>query len=162
MARKKEGKPPLSFAEVMRKLVHAGISGSSVPNRQPNELEEISTLDERIAMVLGIVNRADRPSSNMLFFVMYDIESNKVRYQVAKYLLRKSCIRIQRSIFLAELVVEEYDHIRSDLAEVQAAYENKDSILIVPISPDYLRSMKIIGQKIALDIIMRNKNTLFF
>ena len=68
MARKKEGKPPLSFAEVMRKLVHAGISGSSVTNRQPNELEEISTLDERIAMVLGIVNRADRPSSNMLFF----------------------------------------------------------------------------------------------
>ena len=49
-----------------------------------------------------------------------------------------------------------------DLTEVQSTYENEDSILIVPISSEYLRSMKIIGQKIELDIIMHNKNTLFF
>ena len=58
--------------------------------------------------------------------------------------------------------MSEYDSIRKDLAEVQAAYENNDSILIVPISADYLRSMKVIGQKIELDIIMHNKNALFF
>lgn len=98
----------------------------------------------------------------MLFFVMYDIESNKVRRLIAKYLQRKGCMRIQRSIFLADLSMTDYDSIRNDLAEVQAAYENKDSILVVPISPDYLRSMKIIGQKIELDIILHNKNTLFF
>lgn len=93
---------------------------------------------------------------------MYDIASNKVRHQVVKYLQRKGCTRVQRSIFLADLGMDEYDCIRKDLAEVQAVYENKDSILIVPISSDYLRSMKIIGQKIELDIIMHNKNTLFF
>ena len=90
------------------------------------------------------------------------IESNKVRNQVAKYLIRKGCTRVQRSIFLADLANSEYNSIRQDLAEVQAAYDNKDSILIVPISTDYLQSMKIIGQKIELDIIMHNKNTLFF
>ena len=98
----------------------------------------------------------------MLFFVMYDIESNKVRRLVANYLQRKGCVRIQRSIFLADLDAKEYNTIRMDLTEVQSTYENEDSILIVPISSEYLRSMKIIGQKIELDIIMHNKNTLFF
>ena len=98
----------------------------------------------------------------MLFFVMYDIESNKVRNQVAKYLLRKECFRVQRSIFLADLNNQDYEQIRLDLSEVQACYDNHDSIMIVPISTDFLRSMKIIGKSIYIDIIMNSKNTLFF
>ena len=125
-------------------------------------MEDLLELEERIRRVLGIIDNVKRPATNMLFFVMYDIESNKVRNQVAKYLIRKGCTRVQRSIFLADLANSEYNSIRQDLAEVQAAYDNKDSILIVPISTDYLQSMKIIGQKIELDIIMHNKNTLFF
>lgn len=159
---KKPVRKPPTFVDIMRKLVHAGISGSAVPNRQCNALDDLDSLDERVKRVLGIVNKMNRPPSNMLFFVMYDIASNKVRHQVVKYLQRKGCTRVQRSIFLADLGMDEYDCIRKDLAEVQAVYENKDSILIVPISSDYLRSMKIIGQKIELDIIMHNKNTLFF
>lgn len=159
--RKKVHKP-LTFVEKMHKFIQAGISGSVVPNRPNNNWDNIPSLEERVQKVLGIVNRKDRAPSNMLFFVMYDIESNKVRRLVANYLQRKGCMRIQRSIFLADLSMADYDSIRNDLAEVQAAYENKDSILVVPISPDYLRSMKIIGQKIELDIILHNKNTLFF
>ena len=162
MKKGKKPREPLSFVETMRKLIHAGISGSAVPNRQSDDEISLSPLEERAQRILGIVNRNDRPPYNMLFFVMYDIESNKVRRQVAKYLLRKGCTRVQRSMFVADLAMSEYDTIRKDLTEVQAAYENKDSILIVPISSDYLRSMKIIGQQIALDIIMHNKNTLFF
>lgn len=93
---------------------------------------------------------------------MYDIESNKVRTQVAKYLINQGCTRIQASIFLADTTHEKYDKIREDLAEVQACYENHDSILVVPISTDYLKSMKVIGKNINVDIIMRNRNTLFF
>lgn len=160
MARKP--RKALTFVEKMQKFIHAGISGSAASNRTSSGVEDLSSLDERIKRVIGIVNRVNRPASNMLFFVMYDIESNKVRHQVVKYLQRKGCMRVQRSIFLADLSMAEYDVIRKDLAEVQAAYENNDSILIVPISADYLRSMKVIGQKIELDIIMHNKNTLFF
>ena len=152
----------MTFVEKMHKFIQAGISGSVVPNRPNNNWDNIPSLEERVQKVLGIVNRKDRAPSNMLFFVMYDIESNKVRRLVANYLQRKGCMRIQRSIFLADLSMADYDSIRNDLAEVQAAYENKDSILVVPISPDYLRSMKIIGQKIELDIILHNTNTLFF
>ena len=162
MVRKTEKQKEISFVEKMQKYIHAGISESVVPNRLYNEMEDLLELEERIRRVLGIIDNVKSPATNMLFFVMYDIESNKVRNQVAKYLIRKGCTRVQRSIFLADLANSEYNSIRQDLAEVQAAYDNKDSILIVPISTDYLQSMKIIGQKIELDIIMHNKNTLFF
>lgn len=98
----------------------------------------------------------------MLYFVMYDIESNKVRTNVAKFLLKMGCFRIQETIFLADTSHEKYDKIRNVLTDVQALYENNDSILVVPISTDYLKSMKIIGKQIDVDIIMRNKSTLFF
>lgn len=151
-----------SFVEKMQKFIHAGISESLAPNRTSNEIDDIIDLEDRVKNILGLVNRDKRPATNMLFFVMYDIESNKVRAQIAKYLIRKGCTRIQRSIFLADLASSEYNTIRQDLAAVQAAYDNKDSILIVPISTDYLQAMKVIGQKIELDIIMHSKNTLFF
>ena len=98
----------------------------------------------------------------MLFFVMYDIESNKVRYNVVKYLERMGCYRIQKSIFLANLSMEKYENIRNSLVEVQSLYENHDSIIVCPVSSDILRSMKIIGQNINLDVITQSKNTLFF
>jgi len=98
----------------------------------------------------------------MLFFVMYDIEDKRVRNLVSKYLVKKGCTRIQKSIFLADLPSSKYEKIRNDLTEVQAAYENLDSILVVPISTDYLKSMKIIGKNISVDVITKSKNTLFF
>lgn len=52
--------------------------------------------------------------------------------------------------------------IRKDLAEVQSMYDNEDSILVVPISIDYLQAMKVIGKSLDIDLIMHNKNTLFF
>lgn len=98
----------------------------------------------------------------MLFFVMYDIESDKVRRNVVKYLQRKGCLRVQRSIFLADLDASVCEEIKRDLAEVQAVYENKDSILVVPISTDLLKSMKVIGQNLNIDLITNTGNTLFF
>ena len=98
----------------------------------------------------------------MLFFVMYDIESDKVRYDIAKYLERKGCTHIQRSIFLADLDKTVYDEIKSDLAEVQSLYDNHDSIIVCPISTDQIRAMQIIGEDISIDVIIRSRNTLFF
>ena len=124
--------------------------------------EDLPSLQDRVDRILGIINTNNRPASNMIFFVMYDIEDNKVRRYVAKYLLKMGCNRVQRSIFLADLPNERYNKIRNDLAEVQAAYENADSILIVPISTDLLTSMRVIGQTIDIELITNKKNTLFF
>ncbi len=92
---------------------------------------------------------------------MYDIESNKVRTLVAKYLIRKGCTRVQKSIFIASTERPVFDEIRKDLKEVQECYDNSDSIILVPVSTDEIRAMKVIGQNIDFDLALKNKNTLF-
>ena len=147
--------------KVMALLRGASVSGSPVINRSEGYQDDLPELSERLNNLLGIVNK-QRPATNMIFFVMYDIESNKVRQAVAKYLLGKGCSRVQKSIFLADLPGETYRSISEDLAKIQAMYDNNDSILIVPLSTDYINSMKIIGQNVNLDLILKNKTTLFF
>lgn len=149
--------------EVLDKIRAAGLKErKSRAEGTAAEDDELSPLPVRVSKVLGIVNNPERNDNNMLFFVMYDIESNKVRRLVAKYLERQGCARIQDSVFLADLSHEKYNAIRNDLAEVQAAYDNPDSILVVPISTDYLKSMKVIGKELNLEIITGSRNTLFF
>jgi len=165
MPRKK--KPPLTFVERMRKLAAAQMKEckpieSIDPERHRSEDDGLESLDERVRKILGLSERTRKTPDRMLFFVMYDIENDKVRRLVSKYLIRKGCTRIQRSVFLAETEVETYSAIRQDLSEVQDTYENKDSIIILPVTTDYLRMMKIIGQKIEVDVITHSKNTLFF
>jgi len=158
----KKKKKEISFVEKMRKFQKAGIPNPLSANRTANDLNDMLTLEERIQFLLKLINTPQRPSNAMLFFIMYDIESNRVRNQIAKYLIKNGCTRIQKSVFLADLPHEKYEQIKNDLTEVQACYENEDSILVVPISTDYLQSMKIIGKTIDIDLIMQLKNTLFF
>ena len=155
-------KKEISFVEKMKKFERSGISGSPVPNRIGSNIDIIDSVEDRITYLFNLVRESNRGASNMLFFVMYDIESNKVRRQVVKYLIKSGCYRVQKSIFLGDTSSDVYQQIRSDLTEVQACYENNDSILIVPISTDYLSSMKVIGQKIDVDLITHKINTLFF
>lgn len=161
MTRKK--RVPMGFVQRMLKYQQAGVATSVAPNSQVSvDMDETLPVNERVKLLMGILDQRKKSAENMLFFVMYDIENNKVRVQISKYLEKKGCIRIQKSIFLANVSRSVFDTIRQDLAEVQACYDNKDSILIVPISSDYLESMKIIGQDINLDLFLKNKNTLFF
>ncbi len=156
-------KTPLHYIEILRKLKHSGLEHSPQVNRPIGNIDSLPTLEERVKVLLGIVNKNRKPIDNsMLFFVMYDIESDKVRYNVVKYLERMGCHRIQKSIFLADISVEKYEAIKRDLAEVQSLYENHDSIIVCPVSSDLIRSMKVIGKVINLDVITHTKNTLFF
>lgn len=149
------------YLQVLQRLSEQGLLSDAAPNRDGVEWENLTDIENRIHCILDLATQPHK-STDMLFFVMYDIESNKVRRYVVKYLERMGCTRVQKSIFLANLSMEKYQDIRNDLAEVQAAYDNEDSILIVPITTDYLRSMKVIGQNIDIDIITHTQSTLFF
>lgn len=154
-------KPPLSFVEQMKKLIASGINDS--PKIVVNDVcDALTPLEDRVQRILGLSDNARKRKDRMLFFVMYDIESDKVRRLVVKYLIREGCTRIQKSIFLADRPVETYNKIKSDLTEVQAVYDNDDSIIVLPVTTDYLRMMKVIGKNIDVDIITHGKNTLFF
>ncbi len=154
---------PISPLEALRKLAQAGVQDSPRPTRHiDRDLDELPSLESRISCLLGIANETDRPTTNMIFFTMYDIESNKVRRLVAKYLISKGCTRIQDSIFLADLPRPTYEEIKRDLAEVQALYDNHDSIIVCPISTDQLHAMHVIGEQVDVDIITHKRNTLFY
>lgn len=152
MKKKKDAK---GYLEAIRKLHHAGVNSASFyPVIEQDNLF--------INKLLGFFKKTNTTEYKMLFFIMYDIENNKVRNLVAKYLEKKGCMRIQKSIFLANVDIPVYQEICVDLAEVQACYDNQDSIIAVPIPIDYLSSMKVIGKYIDTDIIIGTKNTLFF
>ncbi|HRW12521.1 MAG TPA: CRISPR-associated endonuclease Cas2 [Syntrophomonas sp.] len=142
------------------KLRKAGISGLR-GLRQGEGVDELPSLPERIDKVLGVLNTQNNNPRQMIYFIMYDIESNKVRTLVAKYLIRKGCTRVQKSIFIASTERPVFDEIRKDLKEVQECYDNSDSIILVPVSTDEIRAMKVIGQNIDFDLALKNKNTLF-
>ena len=154
-------KPPLSFVDQMKKLIASGINDSPKIVVK-DDSDALTPLEERVQDILGLSDNARKRKDRMLVFVMYDIESDKVRRLVVKYLIREGCTRIQKSIFLADRPVATYNKIKSDLAEVQAVYDNEDSIIVLPVTTDYLRMMKVIGKNIDVDIITHNKNTLFF
>ena len=155
-------KPPLPFVEQMKKLIASGIGDSPKISVDDDNGDAMTPLDERVQKILGFSGNARKRKDRMLFFVMYDIESDKVRRLIVKYLIREGCTRIQKSIFLADRPIETYNKIKSDLAEVQEAYDNDDSIIVLPVTTDYLRMMKVIGKNIDVDIITHSKNTLFF
>jgi CRISPR-associated protein Cas2 len=158
MSKKKE---PISFVEHLMKLHRSGLADNPRPSPYRTIPDDMPSIEMRVQKILGIVNNKHK-NSRMLFFVMYDIENNKVRRHIVNYLLRKGCMRIQKSIFLADAEPAVYSEIKEDLSAVQACYENEDSILVVPISTDFLQAMRIIGKNLDIDIILKNKNTLFF
>ena len=103
-----------------------------------------------------------KKSTDMLLLIMYDIENNKVRTQIAKHLIKEGCIRIQKSVYIAQLARKRYLEIKETLTDIQQMYENNDSVLIVPVSTDELRAMNIIGKNIDVSLFTDPPNTMFF
>ncbi len=161
MAKKRNKKVELSFVEKMLLFHKAGFSHSGASHAKTED-NELLDLPERIQKVLQIVNRTHLTATQMLYFIMYDIENNKVRTAISKYLEKNGCLRVQKSIFFAETERTVYNQIYSDLKHIQELYDNHDSIFLVPVSTDQVRSMKIIGQSTDFDLVIGNKNTLFF
>ncbi|MCF6357976.1 MAG: CRISPR-associated endonuclease Cas2 [Draconibacterium sp.] len=150
----------LTFVEKIKLIHRAGLEGKTGNIITPPD--NMESLDQRIKIILEITTKPKLNAGDMLYFIMYDIENNKIRTLIAKYLIKKGCQRVQKSIFFAESPRDVYNQIVSDLKEVQETYENNDSIFFVPVSTDQLRAMKILGQNIDFDIIAKNRNTLFF
>ncbi len=159
----KKKKKELTFVEKMLLLKKAGIKDSKPINIEAVEnTDKTLSLEDRIQKVLGIFNNYKKKKNHMLYFIMYDIENDKVRTRIAKYLEKKGCTRVQKSIFFAESKRDRYNELHKTLKEVQELYDNNDSLFFVPVSTDEIRAMKILGKNVNFDLIMDNKNTLFF
>lgn len=150
----------VSLDEIIDRIKKSALCSKEINLSSKESLLE--ELDIRMQKLLSLVNNIYRKPTDMIFLVMYDIENNKVRGLVAKYLIAQGCLRIQNSIFIADTTSERCDSIKSDLAEVQASYDNHDSILIVPLATSNVESIHIIGRTLDLDLVLKNRSTFFF
>lgn len=151
----------ISFFKRLHLISKAGIKSFKPANIHLENAAESDSLPERIRNVLGLFDLAKK-TKNMIYFVMYDIENDKIRKEIAKYLEAKGCIRVQKSIFIHQSERKTYSEIHKTLKEVNEVYENNDSILVVPVSDDNMQAMKIIGKNLELDMINETKTTWFF
>jgi CRISPR-associated endonuclease Cas2 len=152
-----------NLKEKLEKLQDAGLTppkAEGVPTVADDQ--PLLTLNERIRDILQLVRQPTENSYDMTYLVMYDIEDNRVRTHIAKYLLSKGCIRIQKSVYMARTHQKVFTEINDTLKDVQAAYDNHDSILLVPIQSSTVSSMKIIGKDIQVQSLIDPPNTLFY
>jgi len=147
--------------EKLRKIREAGLPNPAQPKPPPEE-GGVEPLPDRIRRLLQLVREPSKNTYDMLYLVMYDIEDDRVRTHIAKYLLSKGCIRIQKSVYLARTHQKTFKEIADTLKEVQATYDNHDSILLAPVQSETIGSMKIIGKDIQIQSLIDPPNTLFF
>ena len=126
------------------------------------EQQPLEPFDERAEEIKELFEELrQKPKNEMIYFVMYDIENNRVRTKIAKYLEEKGLRRVQKSIFLGQTNRKDYQVIRTALTEIQESYENRDSIFIVPMPEDYLKSMYMIGEEVDFALTLHRSNTVF-
>ena len=159
MPRKKIKK--YSLLEALKRIKKAGIE-KHPDTPAKTKYNELDDLPDRIKKVLNIYGNKRQKTNRMIYFIMYDIEDNKVRTHIAKYLINKGCVRIQKSVYMADTKRCVFDEIHKTLKEVQSYYDNHDSIFFVPISTDEIKSMKVVGQSIDFELFLEKPNTLFF
>ena len=78
----------MSFAARLMKIKAAGLSGGGVRSRSPGEMEMLP-LEKRVELILNLFDQSAKKASEMIYFVMYDIEHDRIRNYMAKYLLKK-------------------------------------------------------------------------
>lgn len=142
----------------LARLRKAAISGGDAISGPRVDVDGLPSLQERLAKVFSFMRDSDKKPGKMTFFVMYDIASDKVRTLVAKYLERLGLSRVQKSVFMGCADTKVYDALKQNLAEVQAAYANDDSIIVIPVSADMTKSMRLIGHELDIDIITQSRN----
>lgn len=151
----------LTLKEQIERIVGAGLNVRRPMNRSGDE-DDLTPLPDRIRSILGIVRHRPQKYNDMNYLVLYDIEDNKVRKVVAKFLERKGCLRIQKSVFMANTEQATFQEIYNSLREINGYYENRDSIILVPVNVADVRSMRLIGNNVNIDILTDPPNTMFF
>jgi len=152
----------ISLKEKIRLLKEVGIRVPPTVKQEAEEGDQLESLPHRIQSILGVVRHRPQKATTMNYLILYDIEDDKVRRLVAKYLKQKGCIRIQKSVFMANTSNEKFIEIYETLKDINEFYENADSIIVVPVNVADVRSMKLIGKNVNIDILTNPPTTLFF
>jgi CRISPR-associated protein Cas2 len=98
----------------------------------------------------------------MAHLITYDIENDKLRTSIAKIIIGKGAMRVQKSVFYADLSAQQTSLLFEALKAMQEELENGDNIVIIPLFESMLNKMVIIGQNPRLDEAIRPPNSYVF
>ena len=96
----------------------------------------------------------------MLLWVVYDIEQNRTRNKVAKACLDVGIYRVQKSVFLGDLELNQIDELTLKIQHL--IDENKDSVYIFPLCKDDFAKVKLLGQAFDKELVTDEIRTKFF
>jgi CRISPR-associated endonuclease Cas2 len=157
--------PRKKFKSFFEEILHLKLGSSGLSGKPFATIEEIAILpvSERVQRIIKLNQKArSMKPGEIYFFVFYDIQNNKVRQRIAKYLIKNGCERIQKSVYLALLSKNQYNQMKATLAMIQKLYDNDDSIIFLPVGTEQIESMKLIGHNLDFSLYFEQKNTLFF
>ncbi len=96
----------------------------------------------------------------MLVWVVYDMPENKPRRKVAKACLNAGIYRVQKSVFLGELNLNQIDELTLKINSLMD--EARDSVYIFPMCREDFSKVKLLGQAFNKEYVTDEIRTRFF
>ncbi len=96
----------------------------------------------------------------MLVWVIYDIVKNKSRSKVAKECLNTGIYRVQKSVFLGDLNLNQIDELSIKIEDT--INKKKDSVYIFPMCKDDFGKVKLLGKAFDKELITDQIKEKFF
>ena len=96
----------------------------------------------------------------MITWVLYDIENDRARNNVAKACKQSGLYRVQYSCFLGTLDAQEKDVLELRIQEL--INEEVDKVYIFPMSKSDLRDTTLLGQAFDKKLVTDEVKALFF
>lgn len=95
----------------------------------------------------------------MITWILYDISNDKARNKVAKYCKQAGLYRVQYSVFLGKLELNDQDSLRLQIeSEIDA---EEDKVYIFPMSKNALQQTVLLGQAFDKKLVSDQVKALF-
>jgi CRISPR-associated protein Cas2 len=95
----------------------------------------------------------------MIAWVLYDIEDDSVRTRVAKYCKQAGLYRVQFSVFVGTLEINQKDTLQLKIEDL--IDEETDSVYIFPMSKNELQQTVLLGKAFDKKLITDEVRALF-
>lgn len=96
----------------------------------------------------------------MLIWVVYDIQSDKIRNNVVRRCKNIGLYRVQKSVFLGEVEENQLDELKLVLENLINL--NKDSVYVFPMSRAELKKAGLLGQAFDKELVTDEIISKFF
>jgi len=100
-----------------------------------------------------------KKNKTVILWVLYDIENDKARNQVARCCKQAGLYRVQYSVFLGEVDANQKDSLELQLEGLMD--EDRDRIYLFPMSRSELKQTVLLGQAFDKDLVTGRVKALF-